>query len=49
MEIVNKKLTEATRKELYKKWVNEGWDRMMPFEEYVYRLQSAGVEVKEDK
>ena len=48
MKIEKGKLTEATRKELYKKWVQEGWDRMMPFEEYVYHLKSAGVEVKED-
>jgi hypothetical protein len=48
MKIENGKIMEATKRELYQRWLDDGWDMMMPFEEYVYHLKSAGVEVKEE-
>lgn len=48
MKIENGKIIEATRDELYRRWLDDGWDMMMPFEEYVYHLKNAGVKVTEE-
>lgn len=48
MIVEDGKIIEATRLELYRKYLDEGLDMMMPFEEYVYHLKKAGVEVTEE-
>lgn len=47
MKTENGKIIEATRRELYHTWITGDWDEFMPFEEYVYHLKNAGVEVTE--
>lgn len=48
MKIENGKIIEATRAELYRQWLTGDWDEFMPFEEYIYHMEKAGVEVTEE-
>lgn len=49
MIVENGKIIEATRDELYHKWLSGDWDEFMPFEEYLYHMEQAGVKITEVK
>ena len=40
-------IIEATETELFKKYMNEGYDDFMSFKEYLYKMKSLGVIVNE--
>lgn len=45
MKTENGKIIEATRDELYHMWITGDWDEFMPFEEYIYHMEKAGVRI----
>ena len=49
MKIVNNKIVECTKEELYRHWLNAGWDILYPFDEYKTKMINLGVKIIEDK
>lgn len=49
MKIENGKIMEATKRELYQRWLSDDWAEFMPFEEFLYRMEQAGVKITEEK
>ena len=47
MIVKDGKIIEATRGELYKRWLNEGWSEIVTFPDHLFHLENAGVTVKE--
>ena len=45
MKIENGRIIQASVKELYLMWLNEGWDDVYSFQEFLYRMGAAGVKV----
>ena len=48
MKIENSKIIEATRRELYVKYLDEGWDYVTTFPGYLYAMEAAGVKIVKD-
>jgi hypothetical protein len=44
MIIKNGKITETTEEELYSYWLKQ-WSDLMPFDEYMRRMENLGVNV----
>lgn len=49
MKTENGKIIEATKRELYQRWLTDDWAEFMPFEEYLHHMKNAGVTVREGK
>ena len=49
MKIENGKIMEATKRELYQRWLTGDWAEFMPFEEYLFHMEQAGVKITEEK
>ena len=47
MKIENGKIVEATEAELFSLYLDRGYDDCMDFEEYLYRMQKDGCEVRD--
>lgn len=45
MKIENGKIIEATRRELYRKYLDEGWDYITTFPAYLRAMETAGVKI----
>lgn len=45
MRIENGKIIEATRDELFSKWLDEDWCEIMLFDDYISRMERAGCKV----
>lgn len=49
MKIENGKILEATKRELFQRWLDDKWADFMPFEEYLFNMERAGVKITEVK
>ena len=49
MKIVNGRIAEATRDEMYDLYLNIEWDMVMPFQEYLSRCKEKGTKVTDDE
>ena len=49
MKIENGKILEATKRELFQRWLADDWAEFMPFEEFLYHMEQAGVKITEEK
>ena len=49
MIVENGKIIEATRRELYRKYLDEGWDYIAPFPAYLWAMETAGVKIVEEE
>lgn len=49
MIVENGKILEATKRELFQRWLDGKWADFMPFEEYLFRMEQAGVKITEVK
>ena len=45
MKIENGKIIEATRRELYQRWLAGDWAEFMTFEEFLYHMEKSGVKI----
>lgn len=43
------KIIEATRLELYRKYLDEGWDYITPFPAYLWAMEAAGVKIVKEE
>lgn len=46
MKVENNKIVEATEGELYKFWLDRGYDDIMDFVSFLRRMKELGVKVK---
>lgn len=49
MIVENGKIIEATRRELYRKYLDEGWDYITPFPAYLWAMEQAGAKIVEEE
>ena len=49
MKTENGKIIEATKRELFQRWLDDKWADFMPFEEYLFHMEQAGVKITEEK
>ena len=49
MIVEDGKILEATKRELYQRWLAGDWAEFMPFEEFLYHMEQAGVKITEEK
>ena len=49
MIVEDGKIIEATRLELYRKYLDEGWDYITPFPAYLRAMQSCGVKIVKEQ
>ena len=49
MKTENGKIIEATRRELYVKYLDEGWDFITTFPAYVRAMEAAGTKIVEEE
>lgn len=49
MKIVNGRIAEATRDEMYDLYLRMEWYRIMPFTEYLSRCEETGTKVTDDE
>ncbi len=49
MKTENGKIMEATKRELFQRWLDDKWADFMPFEEYLFHMEQAGVKITEEK
>ena len=48
MKIVNGKIAEATREEMYEYYLTREWYLVMSFRDWLYRCEEAGTKVTDD-
>ena len=49
MKIENGKIVEATEVELFKEYLKNEWDLIMPFDEYMAKMQKCGVTIVDEQ
>lgn len=49
MIVENGKIIEATRRELYCRWIGDDWDEFVTFPDYLMHLERAGVKIVEEE
>ena len=49
MKIENGKIIEATRRELYNRWLTEEWDEIMTFPDFLLSMERIGVTITEEE
>ena len=49
MKIENGKIIEATRRELYNRWLTDEWDEIMTFPDFLLSMERVGVTITEEE